>query len=205
MSGPHATVGFYGKLPCVGDFVRRRLPDAFVAPWDAAMQRLLLSASGDDAPVRDDASRWRFALAPGVCGDRAWIGCVRASRDRVGRAFPLVLAAPLAAAAPAWFDAAERLHAQALRGEFADVEAFDRACARLRADAADDPRLAAWRRAHAGDDGRRCSLWWRADAPARRGAWITSVGLAFAEGGRELDLAYAPLPAQRTDLVEADA
>ena len=36
-----AAPGFYGKLPARGDFVRRRLPSAFVAPWDQ------LAAGGD--------------------------------------------------------------------------------------------------------------------------------------------------------------
>jgi type VI secretion system protein ImpM len=35
---PHAgepAAGCYGKLPCLGDFVSRRLPRAFIQPWDA--------------------------------------------------------------------------------------------------------------------------------------------------------------------------
>ena len=27
-------LGFYGKLPYVGDFVSRRLPGEFIRPWD---------------------------------------------------------------------------------------------------------------------------------------------------------------------------
>ena len=28
-------IGFYGKLPSHGDFLRRRVSDAFVGVWDA--------------------------------------------------------------------------------------------------------------------------------------------------------------------------
>src|SRR3954453_18054210 len=59
---PDLQVGFFGKLPVRGDFVRAGLPHAFVAPWDAWLQRVLpaaLTALADDwlnAPV------WRFRL-----------------------------------------------------------------------------------------------------------------------------------------------
>lgn len=33
--------GFFGKLPCLGDFVRRRLPDTFVSQWDMHFERVL--------------------------------------------------------------------------------------------------------------------------------------------------------------------
>ena len=34
-------VGFYGKMPSRGDFVRRGLPDSFVDPWDAWLQDMM--------------------------------------------------------------------------------------------------------------------------------------------------------------------
>ena len=61
-------VGFFGKLPSHGDFVRRRVADDFVAGWDAWLQSCLAQSRetlGDEwldtyltSPV------WRFALAP---------------------------------------------------------------------------------------------------------------------------------------------
>jgi type VI secretion system protein ImpM len=91
--------GFYGKLPSQGDFVSRRLPWEFTEAWDAWMAAGLAAARGElgeqwlqhylNAPV------WRFRLLPGVAGPQAWLGLWFASVDRVGRHFPLTVAAPL--------------------------------------------------------------------------------------------------------------
>ena len=43
---------------------------------------------------------WRFALAPGVAGPLPMLGVMMPSVDRVGRQFPLTLAAPMAEASP---------------------------------------------------------------------------------------------------------
>ncbi|MDZ5461490.1 type VI secretion system-associated protein TagF [Azohydromonas lata] len=113
--------GWYGKLPHLGDFASRRLPDAFIVGWDAWLgQALAVSRQAL-------GGRWlagylvapivRFWLAPGLLGAGAWAGLVMPSVDRVGRHFPLTVAqagVPLAQAqaAPGWFaalDAAMRL------------------------------------------------------------------------------------------------
>ena len=39
-----AAIGFYGKIPGRGDFVQAGLPRAFVDPWDAWMQRMILAS-----------------------------------------------------------------------------------------------------------------------------------------------------------------
>ena len=66
-------------------------------------------------PAFLDAPVWRFALPPGACGDGAALGLLMPSVDRVGRYFPLTLAAVFASgvgvpaedvAAP-WLDACE--------------------------------------------------------------------------------------------------
>lgn len=90
------TVGFFGKLPVLGDFVSRRLPRDFIDPWDKWLQasiRLSQEVLGDDwlslflvSPI------WRFALSPGICGASAWVGIIIPSVDRVGRYYPLTLA-----------------------------------------------------------------------------------------------------------------
>ena len=97
--------GFYGKLPSQGDFVGRRLPWDFNEAWDQWMQNGLRRAREQlgagwltaylSAPV------WRFRLRPGLIGDSGWVGLWFASVDRVGRHFPLVVAAPCSAGAPA--------------------------------------------------------------------------------------------------------
>lgn len=122
MSAMQRPPGFYGKLPAVGDFVHRRLPETFVDPWHVAMQGVLSANAATIATPAQHAPVWRFVLMPGLAGTAAWVGAMRASVDRVGRAFPLVIAAALpardadgatAAATPthlrlpAWLDAAD--------------------------------------------------------------------------------------------------
>jgi type VI secretion system protein ImpM len=92
-----ARAGLFGKLPARGDFVRDNLPGDFVAPWDAWLQACVAASRAElgdawlacwlAAPV------WRFRLAPGLCGAAAVLGLLLPSVDRVGRYFPLTLAA----------------------------------------------------------------------------------------------------------------
>jgi type VI secretion system protein ImpM len=89
-------VGFFGKLPARGDFVRAGLPRGFVDPWDGWLQRVL-PASGailGDAwePAWLEAPVWRFALPPDLCGPEPVWGIWMPSVDSVGRYFPLTLA-----------------------------------------------------------------------------------------------------------------
>jgi serine/threonine-protein phosphatase Stp1 len=93
----HAMTGVYGKLPSHGDFVRRGLPQSFVAPWDEWLQTVVNAARtslGDEefASLWDAAPGWRFRLAPGACGEAAVVGVLLPSRDSVGRRFPVTLA-----------------------------------------------------------------------------------------------------------------
>jgi type VI secretion system protein ImpM len=122
MSGPLR--GFSGKVPARGDFVHAGLPRDFTDPWHD-WQSLVIAGSrtlmGDawleaflEAPV------WRFILPPGVCGARAAIGLIMPSVDKVGRYFPLTLAAlpetgtPVADDWAEWLDSAENLGRLAL-------------------------------------------------------------------------------------------
>ena len=93
--------GFYGKLPCQGDFVSRRLPWEFTELWDAWMQRGLRAAREQLGErwleVYLSAPVWRFRLAPGLAGAQGWIGLWYPSVDRVGRHFTFTVAAPVPA------------------------------------------------------------------------------------------------------------
>lgn len=139
---PATTVpGFYGKLPAVGDFVSRRLPREFVDRWDRWLQEATAASRGRLQDRWLDlyltAPMWRFALAPGVCGEVGWAGVLMPSVDRVGRYFPMTIAVALPAGAaslvvaPAWYERAEQAALSALEGEGANVEQFDGAVAAL--------------------------------------------------------------------------
>ena len=118
--------GFYGKLPVRGDFVRSGLSREFVLAWDEWLQDVLpdcKAALGEGferlwaaAPV------WRFRLAPGLCGPLGAGGVWLASRDRVGRAFPLVLASEPDTGMDGFFDAAERCGRAAMAGAMTPEE-----------------------------------------------------------------------------------
>ena len=92
--------GVYGKIPSYGDFVRRRLPQSFVEPWDAWLQLGIASArnslGADFEALWAAAPPWRFSLPVGVCGEAAVAGVLISSLDSVGRLFPLTLVVLLA-------------------------------------------------------------------------------------------------------------
>ena len=91
--------GFYGKLPSHGDFVSRRLPREFLDVWDSWLQQAVAESKArlgsDWLDAYLNSPIWRFALMPGICGDQAYLGLMMPSIDRVGRYFPLTVAAPL--------------------------------------------------------------------------------------------------------------
>ena len=132
-----APAGFHGKVPRKGDFVTHRLPAGFVEPFDRWLQagleasRHTLGARWLDtylvAPV------WHFVLSAGVCGGAPAIGLWMPSVDRVGRYFPLVLAATMpdclfpaavAGSARGWSGRLEALALQSLEDRF-DLKALD--------------------------------------------------------------------------------
>ncbi len=105
-------LGFYGKLPSRGDFIRAGLPGSFVAPWDAWMAGVL---HGSKALLGDawldawmEAPVWHFRLPALVCGPDPVCGVFMPSVDKAGRHFPVTLAVvgpePVG---DAWLDGAE--------------------------------------------------------------------------------------------------
>ena len=100
MSDSHET-GWYGKLPTNGDFVTRRLPAAFIEPWDAWLNAMITGSREHlGSRWREtflSAPAWRFVLAPGVIGLQGWAGLIVPSVDPVGRYFPLTVASGLPA------------------------------------------------------------------------------------------------------------
>lgn len=136
---PNPGTGFFGKLPCAGDFVQRRLPSSFVDAWDRHFENAVAESRSELGGGWHEAYHaspvWRFLLTPGVCGESAWLGIMGPGVDRVGRCFPMVIATPLMAEPAsatklftdtvAWFDAAEQVHSAAQTDARISVEVFD--------------------------------------------------------------------------------
>ena len=133
-----ATVGFYGKLPSHGDFLRRRASDAFVHAWDSWLQAGMTSSRAGLGEAWLDvyltSPAWRFACDAGACGSSPVAGVMVPSIDRVGRYFPLTIVAELpidlavttvATRGVPFFDAAERLLVETLAAEPVNFERFD--------------------------------------------------------------------------------
>jgi type VI secretion system protein ImpM len=145
VSRPLVSVGFYGKLPCRGDFLQRRAPQEFVDVWDAWLQEGLHESRQrlQEAWLNTylTGSVWRFVLSAGICGSAAYAGVLVPSVDRVGRYFPLTVIAQLTAedcpltvacGMSAWFETAETLAIEAVAAEALDFDTFDEQVALLR-------------------------------------------------------------------------
>ncbi len=139
-----ASPGFFGKLPSRGDFVSRRTSSDFSGRWDAWLQACVgasRAALGDAwLDVYLTSPIWRFALAPGVCGEQAQLGVLMPSVDKVGRYFPLAAVVacdgaggPLAVAAELepWYAQVETLMLATLAETPLELEDFDRRLAAL--------------------------------------------------------------------------
>lgn len=128
--------GFFGKVRTHGDFVSRRLPVAFVMPWDEGLQKgMLLGRQRFGAqwlPLYLNAPVWRFAIGPHLYGPSAWAGVLMSGVDRVGRYFPFTIAQAFEgvdlerrlAGAQGWYDRLSELALATLAPEFA-LDEFD--------------------------------------------------------------------------------
>lgn len=148
-SHAEAGPGLFGKLPSRGDFVVRRLDAACREGLDTWLQAGIATSRrqmGDDwLDAYLNAPVWRFVLGADVCGSAPLAGVLMPSVDRVGRYFPLVLAAQLPGrkrpqdlyrTAADWYAALEDLVLTALQ-DGTDLAAFDEAVGVLGLPAAD--------------------------------------------------------------------
>jgi type VI secretion system protein ImpM len=94
--------GWYGKLPSLGDFATRRLSSVFVKAWDTWLCERITETKlrlGERwLSVYLTCPVWHFFAMPGAIAPElreCWTGVLMASVDRVGRHFPLTIAAPL--------------------------------------------------------------------------------------------------------------
>ena len=158
--------GFFGKLPCRGDFLRQGLPRSFVTPWDEWLSSALAgskAAMGESwLPAFLEAPVWRFLLPAGQCGPDGALGLWMPSVDSAGRYFPLTIAAIFpgraATRADAWLDAAEESGRTALE---ADTEPGDLTARLSRIPAPD------------GEGSVSHALWWTDGAPRVQAESIT--------------------------------
>jgi len=143
-TGSGMEVGFYGKLPSHGDFLRRRVSDAFVGVWDGWLQeciaasRAILGERWLDVYLTSPA--WRFACAAGTFGAAPIAGVMVPSVDRVGRYFHLTFVTELPPGASVvsaattlgpFFDGAEQLAVETLAAERIEFDSFDEGVTRL--------------------------------------------------------------------------
>ncbi len=201
--------GFFGKVTSHGDFVTRRLPVTVVEACDRWLQQCMVASrsqlGGDWLAHYLTSPIWRFAIAEGIVDEQAWAGVMMPSVDRVGRHFPLMLAAPVAAGVPlvdwvskgrGWLDGLEDLARSSLSADFV-LDAFDRALATLPAPAAvhaSTPPVNGWRlpmpdiaRAPYAllqvlARGEGCSLWWSEGSPSVEPSMLACSGLPAPSG-----------------------
>ena len=98
------SIGWYGKLPCSGDFVSRRIPRSLLDIMDEWLGHGLAEMrAADPDHWRESfaaAPAWNCALPACATGGSTLIGLVAPSRDRVGREFPICAGVALPADAP---------------------------------------------------------------------------------------------------------
>lgn len=167
--------GWFGKLPNVGDFVSRRLPNGFIQEWDRWLDHGLALARAElgsawlagylVAPIR------RFWLAPGVLGKSGWAGIMMPSVDHVGRHFPLTIVQPMetlaaALAARDWFRSIDGVARQVLDVDFT-IDDFEQSLAQVAmpdAGAVDDDMQQLANRLLSPFSTGSASVWWCDDA-----------------------------------------
>ncbi|KZS55080.1 MULTISPECIES: type VI secretion system-associated protein TagF [Rhizobium] len=170
-------IGFFGKLPSHGDFVSMGLGRGLQTALDAWLQSGLQAAQQD---LGEDWERrfrlmpaWRFIIERGLWGPATVAGVLLPSLDRVGRSFPLVIAAQLHGFSEhprqlylddTWFTAAEAIAESSAKRDF-EINHFTASLKRLRslrpADLAENETLQD--RASS-----RGTIWWRIDPEERR-------------------------------------
>ncbi|ATA52299.1 type VI secretion system-associated protein TagF [Variovorax boronicumulans] len=145
--------GWFGKLPGMGDFAHRRLPEAFRSVWDPWLQRglaRLRDRHADWTAHYLEAPVWCFALGAQVVGERGWMGVLMPSVDGVGRYFPFTLAVELDEGVPGalrgealvaalrWWALGTQAVLEGLEGDL-DALRFDAALSRLFVGVAAEP------------------------------------------------------------------
>ena len=172
--GGAASVGFFGKIPARGDFVRAGLPRSFTDPWDAWLEVVIAGSrevlGARWLPAWMEAPIWHFALPAGQCGPAPVLGVWMPSVDAAGRHFPLTLACvgALPADRDAWLAGAEAAGLRALQEDLAPGELAG--------------LLALPGGAEAAPDAAEVAFWWTDGSPFVPAGRLTLAGLPESAG-----------------------
>ncbi|WP_311733363.1 type VI secretion system-associated protein TagF [Variovorax sp. Sphag1AA] len=93
--------GWLGRLPGMGDFSHRRLPQSFREAWGRWLRSGIARMQISHPHWPDhylDAPRWCFVLGNDVVDAQGWVGVLVPSVDEMGRRFPFTIATELGAA-----------------------------------------------------------------------------------------------------------
>ncbi len=179
-------IGFFGKLPTHGDFVSSALGSRLQSELDQWVHNGLIAleaALGSDwRRLFHATAAWRFVVSKGVWAPSAVAGVLLPSRDRVGRSFPLIIAAQLQRFSgqlrdlcedDSWFTAAEALAETSDKADF-EMQRFVEGIKRLRPPFI-DKRSATTQLATIGNAPAPASLWWRISPGTRHGKGFRTV------------------------------
>jgi len=183
-AGEADRIGFFGKVPTHGDFVSMGLDRHLQDAMDGWLQAGMRAGETDHGRTwKEDFAAmpvWRFVMTRSLWSPEPLAGVLLPSRDRVGRAFPLVIVARLASYGgrpsrlgvdDTWFTAAEAMGEASGRRDF-DVNALIAGVKRLRMPHGDDEQPSAEE---------NLSLWWRLDAETRKVIGFRINGMPQAE------------------------
>jgi type VI secretion system protein ImpM len=178
-------IGFFGKVPTHGDFVSTGLGRTFQTELDNWIQSGLQAseqAYGNEWHRLFRATPpWRFVIERSVWGQATMVGVLLPSTDRVGRSFPLVIAAKLGSFNgnprllcfdETWFTAAEALAETSLTRDF-DIAGFSTGLKRLRLPHA---KVAPRSELPTSNDDNRISIWWTIDIDTRQATGFKTAG-----------------------------
>ncbi|QEN90064.1 type VI secretion system-associated protein TagF [Labrys sp. KNU-23] len=176
-------IGFFGKVPSHGDFVSTglsRQAETELVNWlQSGLQESEQTLGAQWQDLFHAAPPWRFVIERSLWGRATMVGILLPSKDRVGRSFPLVIAARLSNYdGPArlfcfdesWFTAAEAIAETSTLRDF-DIATFLGGLKRLRL-----PRARPAPPPPPGTAGSRVSLWWTVESETGRASGFKTQG-----------------------------
>lgn len=129
--------GFFGKLPCNGDFIQYNVSQEWLERWDQWLQSCIFESrqalQNEWLNAYLSGPIWRFVLGEGACGSGSYAGIIVPSVDRVGRYFPITLVRQLdsgwnpldvAVCWAPWFEALEQCACDALDSQDLRLDEF---------------------------------------------------------------------------------